>query len=95
MFRRGDCGGDPSEVENGTLKVPGGYEDAVQSVVTSGNNAGGNNGRERFSISVSAQPTTTRTRSVLPSGTNATLGEVGVDRITVPAASGGDRRKDI
>jgi hypothetical protein len=99
MFRNGETAAAVErKVENGTLRVtPGGYEETVQSVVTLWQQRrDANAGRERFSISVSA-PTNHDAHqiSIAIRAKRRELGEVGADRITVPAASGAgaDARK--
>ena len=99
MFRNGETAAAVErKVENGTLRVtPGGYEEAVQSVVNLWQQRReANADRERFSISVSA-PTNHDAHqiSVAIRAKRRELGEVGADRITVPATSGGgaDARK--
>ena len=92
MFRDGETAAAiQRKLENGTLSVtPGGYEEAVQSVVDLWQQRReANTGRERFSISVSA-PTNHDAHqiSVAIRDKRQALGEVGADRITVPAASG-------
>ena len=92
MFREGETAAAVQrKLENGTLRVtPGGYEDAVQSVVDLWQQRReANTGRERFSISVSA-PTNHDAHqiSIAIRNKRRALGEVGADRITVPAASG-------
>jgi hypothetical protein len=102
MFRDGDTAAAiQRKVENGTLRMtPGGYEDAVQSVVDLWQQRReANTGRERFSISVSA-PTNHDAHqiSIAIRDKRRALGEVGADRITVPAASGagtGGRTYDL
>lgn len=99
MFRNGETAAAVQrKVENGTLLVtPGGYEEAVRSVVTLWQQRRkANADRERFSISVSA-PTNHDAHqiSVAIREKRRELGEVDSDRITVPATSGGggDARK--
>src|SRR5674476_1146525 len=92
MFRNGETAGAVQrKVANGTLRVtPGGYEEAVQSVVTLWQQRrDANAGRERFSISVSA-PTNHDAHqiSIAIRDKRRELGEIGADRITVPAGSG-------
>jgi hypothetical protein len=98
MFRNGDAAAAVQrKLENGTFRVtPGGYEEAVQSVVALWQQRReANAGRERFSISISA-PTNHDAHqiSIAIRDQRRALGEVGADRITVPATSGagGDGR---
>ena len=93
MFRNGETAAAVQrKAENGTLRViPGGYDDAVQSVVTLWQQRReANAGRERYSISVSA-PTNHDAHqiSIAIRGKRRELGELSADRITVPAISQG------
>ena len=93
MFRNGETqAAVQRKAENGTLRVaPGGYDEAVQSVVDLWQQRrAANAGRERFSISVSA-PTNHDAHqiSIAIRDKRRVLGEIGADRITVPATSGG------
>ena len=93
MFRNGETAAAVQrKLENGTLLVtPGGYEEAVQSVVTLWQQRReANAGRERFSISISA-PTNHDAHQISMAirDKRRALGEVGADRITVPAMSKG------
>jgi hypothetical protein len=99
MFRNGETAAAVQrKVANGTLHVtPGGYEEAIRSVVTLWQQRReANAGRERFSISVSA-PTNHDAHqiSIAIRAKRRELEEVGADRITVLAASGagGDARR--
>ncbi len=98
MFRDGaTAAAIQRKVENGTLKVvPGGYEDAVRSVVDLWQQRReANAGRPGFSISVSAPTNQDAHRiSIAIRDKRRALGEIGADRIVVPAASGvgGDAR---
>ena len=92
MFRNGETqAAVQRKAENGTLRAtPGGYEEAVQSVVDLWQQRrAANAGRERFSISVSA-PTNHDAHqiSIAIRDKRRALGEIGADRITVPATSG-------
>jgi hypothetical protein len=92
MFRNGETAAAVErKVGNGTLRViPGGYEEAVQSVVALWQQRReANADRERYSISVSA-PTNHDAHQISMAirDKRRELGEVGADRITVPAASG-------
>jgi hypothetical protein len=93
MFRNGETqAAVQRKAENGTLRVtPGGYDEAVQSVVDLWQQRrAANAGRDRFSISVSA-PTNHDAHqiSIAIRDKRRALGEIGADRITVPATSGG------
>jgi hypothetical protein len=93
MFRNGDTAAAVQrKVDNGTLRVtPGGYEEAVQSVVTLWQERrAANAGRQNFSISISA-PTNHDAHqvSVAIRSKRRELGEIGADQITVPAVSQG------
>jgi hypothetical protein len=93
MFRNGETAtAVRRKVENGTLRVtPGGYEDAVQSVVALWQQRrDANAGRQGYAISVSA-PTNRDAHqiSIAIRAKRRVLGEVGTDKITVPATSGG------
>ena len=93
MFRNGETAAAVQrKVENGTLLVtPGGYADAVQSVVDLWQQRrAANAGRDRYSISISA-PTNFDAHhlSMAIRERRRALGEVGADRITVPATSTG------
>ena len=92
MFRNGETAAAVQrKAANGTLVVaPGGYEEAVQSVVALWQQRReANAGRERFSISISA-PTNHDAHQISMAirDKRRALGEVGDDRITVPATSG-------
>jgi hypothetical protein len=92
MFRNGETtAAIQRKLENGTLRVTaGGYEEAVRSVVDLWQRRrDANAGRERFSISISA-PTNHDAHqiSIAIRDRRRALGEVGVDRMTVPATSG-------
>jgi hypothetical protein len=92
MFRNGETAAAVQrKLENGTLRVaPGGYEEAVQSIVNLWQQRReANAGRERFSISISA-PTNHDAHQISMAirDKRRALGEVAADRITVPAASG-------
>jgi DNA-binding protein YbaB len=92
MFRNGETAAAVErKVGNGTLRViPGGYEEAVQSIVALWQQSReANADRERYSISISA-PTNHDAHqiSMAMRDKRRELGEVGADRITVPAASG-------
>ena len=98
MFRNGDTAAAVQrKLENGSLRVtPGGYEEAVQSVVALWQQRrDANAGREPFSISVST-PTNHDAHqiSIAIRDRRRVLGEIGSDRITVQATSGagGDAR---
>jgi hypothetical protein len=99
MFRNGQTAAAVQrKLNNGTLRVaPGGYEEAVQSVVTLWQQRReANADRKRFSISISA-PTNPDAHqiSIAIRRRRRELGEIGDDRITVPATSGrgADARK--
>jgi hypothetical protein len=99
MFRNGETAAAVQrKLENGTLRVtPGGYEEAVQSVVDLWQQRReANADRERYSLSVSA-PTNHDAHqiSIAIRNKRRALGEIGADRITVPATSqgGADARK--
>jgi DNA-binding protein YbaB len=99
MFRNGETAAAVErKVENGTLRVvPGGYEEAVRSVVALWQQRReANAGRARFSISISA-PTNHDAHqiSIAIRDKRRELGEIGADRITLPATSGAgaDARK--
>ena len=92
MFRNGETqAAVQRKAENGTLRAtPGGYEKAVQSVADLWQQRrAANAGRERFSITVSA-PTNHDAHqiSIAIRDKRRALGEIGADRITVPATSG-------
>ncbi|WP_254073523.1 MobF family relaxase [Acidisphaera sp. S103] len=92
MFRNGETAAAVQrKLENGTLRVAsGGYEEAVQNIVDLWQQRReANAGRERFSISISA-PTNHDAHQISRAirDKRRALGEVGADRITVPAASG-------
>jgi hypothetical protein len=92
MFRNGETAAAVQrKLENRTLRVtPGGYEEAVQSVVDLWQQRReANAGRERFSISISA-PTNHDAHqiSIAIRDKRRALGEVGADWITVPATNG-------
>ena len=93
MFRNGETAAAVQrKAENGTLRVaPGGYDDAVQSVVTLWQQRReANADRERYSISISA-PTNHDAHqiSIAIRAKRRELGELGADRISVPAISQG------
>jgi hypothetical protein len=102
MFRNGETAAAVQRKhENGTLRVtPGGYEEAVQSVVRLWEERRqANADRDRFSISISA-PTNHDAHQISMAIRNKRreLGEVGADRITVQALSGAGadaRRYDL
>jgi len=92
MFRNGETAAAiDRKLRNGTLRVtPGGYEEAVQSVVVLWQQRrDAHAGQEGFSISVSA-PTNhdAHQLSMAIRDKRRELGEVGPDRITLPAMSG-------
>lgn len=93
MFRNGETAAAVQrKAENGTLRVaPGGYDDAVQSVVSLWQQRReANADRERYSISISA-PTNHDAHqiSIAIRAKRRELGELGADRINVPAISQG------
>lgn len=93
MFRNGETAAAVQrKAENGTLRVaPGGYDDAVQSVVTLWQQRREANAeRERYSISISA-PTNHDAHqiSIAIRAKRRELGELSADRISVPAISQG------
>ena len=93
MFRNGETAAAVQrKVENNTLRVtPGGYDEAVQSVVGLWQQRREENaGRERYSISISA-PTNHDAHqiSIAIRAKRRELGELGTDRITLPAKSQG------
>jgi hypothetical protein len=92
MFRNGETAAAiQRKLENGTLRVTaGGYEEAVRSVVDLWQRRrAANADRERFSISISA-PTNHDAHqiSIAIRDKRRELGEIGADRMTVPATSG-------
>ena len=98
MFRNGETADAVQrKAENGTLRVtPGGYDEAVQSVVTLWQQRReANADRERYSISISA-PTNHDAHqiSIAMRAKRRDLGEVGADQINVPAiGQGGSNAK--
>ena len=93
MFRNGETAAAiHRKAENGTLRVaPGGYDDAVQSVVSLWQQRReANADRERYSISISA-PTNHDAHqiSIAIRAKRRELGELSADRINVPAISQG------
>jgi len=93
MFRNGETAAAVQrKAENGTLRVaPGGHDDAIQSVVTLWQQRReANADRERYSISISA-PTNHDAHqiSIAIRAKRRELGELGTDRISVPAISQG------
>lgn len=93
MFRNGETtAAVQRKVENGTLRAtPGGYEEAVKSVVALWQERReANANRDRYSISISA-PTNHDAHqiSIAIREKRRELGEIGADRITVPASSKG------
>ena len=93
MFRNGETAAAVQrKLENGTLLVtPGGYADAVQGVVDLWQQRrAANAGRDRYSLSISA-PTNfdAHQLSIAIRNRRRDLGEVGADRITVPATRTG------
>ena len=98
MFRNGETAAAVQrKVDNGTLLVtPGGYGDAVRNVVDLWQQRrAANAGRDQYAISISA-PTNfdAHQLSIAIRNRRRDLGEVGADRITVPATSigGADAR---
>ena len=98
MFRNGETAeAVQRKLENGSLRVtPGGYEEAVQSVVALWlQRREANAGREQFSISISA-PTNHDAHqiSIAIRDRRRAIGEIGADRVTLQASSGvgGDGR---
>jgi hypothetical protein len=93
MFRNGETAAAVQrKAGNGTLRItPGGYDEAVQSVVTLWQQRReANADRERYSISISA-PTNHDAHqiSIAIRAKRRELGELGADRISVPAVSQG------
>lgn len=93
MFRNGETEtAVQRKVENGTLRVmPGGYDEAVQGVVTLWQQRReANTDRERYAISISA-PTNHDAHqvSIAIRAKRRELGELGADQINVPAISQG------
>ncbi len=93
MFRNGETeAAVQRKLENGTLLVtPGGYDEAVRSIVELWQQRrAANAGRETYSISVSA-PTNFDAHQISMAirERRRALGEVGADRITVPATTNG------
>jgi hypothetical protein len=94
MFRNGQTTeAVQRKAENGTLRVtPGGYEDAVRSIVALWQERRDiNAGQDRYSISISA-PTNHDAHqiSIAIRAQRRACGEIGDDRITVPAMSQSD-----
>jgi hypothetical protein len=93
MFRNGETAAAVQrKVENGTLLVtPGGYADAVRNVVDLWQQRrAANAGRDWYAISISAPTNFDAHRlSIAIRNRRRDLGEVGADRITVPATSKG------
>jgi hypothetical protein len=93
MFRNGETAAAVQrKLENGTLLVtPGGYDEAVRSIVDLWQQRrAANAGRETYSISVSA-PTNFDAHQISMAirERRRALGEIGADRITVPATTNG------
>ncbi len=93
MFRNGEtAAGVQRKVENGTLRAtPGGYDEAVQSIVALWQERRETNAdRQDYSISISA-PTNHDAHqvSVAIRARRRELGEIGADKIKVPAISQG------
>ncbi len=96
MFRNGQTAeAVQRKAGNGTLRVtPGGYEDAVRGVVELWQQRReANADRDRYTLSISA-PTNADAHqiSIAIRARRRELGEVGPDKITVPATSQGDAR---
>ena len=93
MFRNGETAAAVQrKVENGTLLVtPGGYVEAVRNVVDLWQQRrAANAGRDRYAISISAPTNFDAHRlSIAIRNRRRDLGEIGADRITVPATSKG------